>query len=323
MLICFSIAKIEEPYIVSRYSTIKSSKILRQNSRSATVADKPAGSEQGTVSTLHAPWKDAEMEESEETNRYFLDSSPLEEANHIKELESLTLLHPTREDLYLTLVQRYINSRIPNNKPLALAALSEALEHNPKSGVLWRRYILLYNEIFPNPSGPDWTGLMEFCDDTVDLDGQLWNTRVNLLKTNKANTIEKYISRLLEAENTEKYEVELVNAILYRSFLYTIELNFVEAALTISQFIEIHPFQSENQCLLWLVYTFIHLHEQFPTSVLSLQLVLDLTRPIEHFRLDENVFDPHFPTSSSSSITLPQRKDFKELVSDLKSGVEG
>jgi len=69
---------------------------------------------------------------------------------------------------------------------------------------------------------------MEFCEDNVELDSQVWNTRVNSLMGNKSNSVEKYISRLLEMENCEKYEKELVNAILYRSFLYTVELNFTE-----------------------------------------------------------------------------------------------
>jgi hypothetical protein len=76
---------------------------------------------------------------------------------------------------------------------------------------------------------------MDFCEEIVDLDPKLWNTRVNLLRTCKSNSVEKFISRVLETEKIEIYEDHLVNAILYRSFLFMVELNTSEALLTLSQ----------------------------------------------------------------------------------------
>jgi len=101
--------------------------LLRQNSRKLTIADKPSTE---PVPQATEEWDEDEFEEAEDVNRYFLEINP--EASGIKQLEALTLQQPFKEELYLTLVQRYISSGLSNCKQLALAALSEALEHAPK-----------------------------------------------------------------------------------------------------------------------------------------------------------------------------------------------
>ena len=82
-------------------------------------------------------WKDESF--IEEANRYYIEDDFDEEtisinsSNTIQELEELTLKNPGNEELYLTLVKKYLSSKLPNNKQLSLAALSEALDQNPKS----------------------------------------------------------------------------------------------------------------------------------------------------------------------------------------------
>ena len=145
-------------------------------------------------------WED-DPEDEDETARYFLESNVAEETSKISELEMATLRDPSRIDLYLQLVAKFVNSQLANGKQLGLAALSEALERHPRSATLWRRYLLLYNEVHQNgATTSEWKNVMEFAEEHVELDVQFWNTRVNLIGGDKSATIEKYISRLLDSE---------------------------------------------------------------------------------------------------------------------------
>ena len=56
--------------------------------------------------------------------------------------------------------------------------------------------------------------------------------------------------------------------------------------------------------------------------ILPLHFGLDLTHSVDHFRLDDNLFDPYF-VSSKKEISIPESSDFSELVADLQSGVQG
>ena len=99
-------------------------------------------------------------------------------------------------------------------------------------------------------------------------------------------------------------------------------LDFDEGALTISQFIELYPFSSRSQCLLWLVFSYIQLFQQFPTQVLPDNLALDLAHAVPPFKLDERLFNVQFQTLlPSNSFTLPGGEN-SELASELKVGIE-
>ena len=190
---------------------------------------------------------------------------------------------------------------------------------------MWRRYILLYSDVFPNPDTSEWRTLMDFCEEHVELESSFWNSRINSQTTGKGDSLEKYISRVLTSDDVRKFELQLLNAIIYRSFLYSLELNFTEATLTISNFLEVlnelEVFRSRAKCILWQIFTFIHLNQTFPTFILPLKNLIDLNQDWPNFAIDENLYDSFELHEEKNNFQIPLG-DYSELKTDLKSGIE-
>ena len=83
---------------------------------------------------------------------------------------------------------------------------------------------------------------------------------------------------------------------------------------------EIHTFKSSNQCLFWLVYSYIFIFQQFPTTILPLQMIFDLNHQIDHFVFHENLLDTFFLLHKKTDSSLPTVPNEDELISDLKEG---
>ena len=256
------------------------------------------------------------MEEDDE-GRYFYDENENQLAidggltpslQAIKSLEDLTLKEPHNIAAWSELHSRLVTSGLPKRNELGLACLSEGLNHNPKSAQLWTQYLRLFYRTQSVENNDEFDKVISFCDDHVELDTAFWMLRVNLTRNivDKGQILEKYISRLLEVEE-KTFELELVNAILYRAHLLQLESGVDEASETIVGFTQVYDFSNTSRLALWLTWLTIRVTGSLPDEFTTVKI--DLTRAhtikssITHF--DPLVY-PFFEQSEETQFELDQ-----------------
>ena len=236
-------------------------------------------------------------EENEEDMRYFYDENEnelgdtsdnnalLPSLQAIKDLEEVTLAEPHNINAWSELAKRLISSRLPKRNELGLACLSEALDQNPKCARLWSQYLrLFYKSQSAEQQNDEFDRVIAFCDDHVELDTGFWQLRLDLTRNivDKGQILEKYISRLLEVADEEEkeksFEVELTNAILFRTHLLHLESGLDEASATIIGFTAVYNFANVSRLVLWLSWLTLRLTGQLPDCFTTVNI--DLRQPL-------------------------------------------